>query len=195
MKTNFTRGDGILDQFLAQMRAKQAKIHIRNLGSHDKILDVGCGSYPYFLSVVEFKEKYGIDSLIKTGIVEGIILKKLNVESEKLPFKDNFFDCVTMLAVFEHINEVKLNFVLKEVRRVLKTGGTFVIATPSPWSDGLLHLLARLSVISPEEIHEHKHNQTRKIIESLLRQAGFQEENLRSGYFESGLNMWFVAKK
>jgi len=77
----------------------------------------------------------------------------------------------------------------------LKVGGLLVITTPAPWSDKLLHAMALFYLISKEEIHEHKHHYNKKEIEKILINAGFTRDNVKSGYFELGLNMWFTGKK
>lgn len=114
--------------------------------------------------------------------------------SKMLPYEDNYFNVVTMLAVFEHIDGDKLNNLLKEIRRVLKSSGVLIITTPSPWSDKLLHNMAKVGLISEEEIHEHKHNHGKKKIENIILEAGFKKE-IKSGYFELSFNMWFTARK
>lgn len=195
MKINFTRGEGLLDQMLARIRANKAKEILKNIKNRQRILDIGCGSYPYFLTVSDFKEKFGIDPIVTRSELPGINLRKMNVEKEKLPFKSNFFNVVTMLAVFEHVRHDKLKNVLSESFRVVGENGLFVITTPSPWSDKLLHGLARIGLISAEEIHEHKHNLTSRVIKDLLVDCGFKREKINNGYFELGFNMWFVAKK
>jgi len=193
---NFTRGEGLFENFLAKQRAALANRLIPEKLRKGRILDIGCGTYPYFLTVAHFKEKFGIDySVNSKGISKNMVLKKINMEKTSMPFKDGYFNVITMLAVFEHINKDKLQAVLKDVRRVLSKDGLFIITTPSPWSDKILHLMARSGLISQEEIHDHKHNMTRAGIESLLTEAGFKRQNIKKGYFEVFLNMWFVAKK
>lgn len=198
MKNNhYTRGAGILEVFLAKQRASKANSFILEEQRRGKILDVGCGSYPYFLSNTNFKEKYGMDPSVNTDLVknQNIYLNNTDVTKNKLTFKDNYFDVVTMLAVFEHIEHDKLNFVLTEIRRVLKKDGIFIITTPAPWSDKLLHVMARTGLISKEEIHEHKHNLSKQKIEGILVEAGFKKRNIRSGFFEIYMNMWLTAIK
>ena len=189
-KKNVTRGDGLLEGFLAKKRAKMANNHLKNTGK-GRILDIGCGSFPYFLTTTGFKEKYGVDPSLKNIKLKNIKLKKLDVTKQKLPFKDNFFDAVTMLAVFEHLDHEKVEFVLKEARRVLKKDGILVMTTPAPWSDKILKTMARTALVSKEEIHEHKHNLTPLVIKQHLKKAGFK--NLSGGFFEFYLNMWFTA--
>lgn len=194
-KHNFTRGHGLLESFLAKKRAEKAKSLIDGNLKKGSILDIGCGSFPYFLTFIDFKNKYGVDPSLSTTESNKLILKKIDVAKTPLPFADNFFETVTMLAVFEHIDYQRLTFVLKEVKRVLKRNGIFIITTPSPWSDKLLHNMARFGLISSEEIHDHKHHYSKNRIEGIIRETGFKKENINSGYFEFGMNMWFTATK
>lgn len=194
MKTNLTRGVGLLEEYLAKRRTKKANELLKS-SQKGTLLDIGCGSYPFFLLNTVFKEKHGIDpSLIITDI-KSLNLRKIDVTKQNLPFEENYLDAITMLAVFEHIEHDKLAFVLKEIRRVLKNKGTFVITTPAPWADKLLHLMAYFFLISKEEIHEHKHNLTHQKIRDYLREAGFSENKIKNGFFEFGFNMWFKAEK
>jgi ubiquinone/menaquinone biosynthesis C-methylase UbiE len=158
-------------------------------------LDIGCGSYPYFLLHTDFTEKYGIDPSLTTLKIQGLDLKKANVTKQRLPFGNNYFNAVTMLAVFEHIEHDKLQKLIREINRVLVKGGILVVTTPAPWADKLLHQMARISLISKEEIHEHKHNHHRERIEGIIKNGGFKRRSISSGFFELGMNMWFVAKK
>lgn len=188
-----TRGSGILEHFLSKKRAEKANSLIPKRYRTGKILDVGCGSYPYFLTKTEFKEKYGIDPSLSKLDINGLKLIKSNISGKPIPFKEDFFDAVTMLAVFEHIDQAKIFFVLKDVYRTLKKDGIFIITTPSPWSDKLLHQMSKLNLISEEEIHDHKSHHSRGMIMNIIKEAGFK--NINGGYFELGFNMWFKAEK
>ena len=192
---NVTRGKGLLENFLAVQRANKANSFISKKQRKGRVLDIGCGFYPYFLSSTKFEEKYGIDPIVSIDSVknQNLHLSQTDVSNGKLIFKDNYFDVATMLAVFEHIEYVRLNFVLAEIKRVLKEDGIFIITTPAPWSDKLLHFMALFGLISKEEIHEHKHHYDRISIEKILMTAGFKK--IKSGYFELGLNLWFTVIK
>ena len=199
-KFSLTRGFGLLENFLAKRRANQANKLIGRDHNKIRVLDIGCGTFPYFLVSSNAKEKYGIDpsvnsSLLKKNEKKNLFLNKIKVGKQRFPFKDNFFDVITMLAVFEHIEHDKLSYVLGEIRRTLRRGGIFIITTPAPWSDKPLHFLANFGLISPEEIHEHKHNHPKEKIEGILMEAGFEKRKIRSGFFEIYMNMWFTASK
>ena len=100
-----------------------------------------------------------------------------------------------MLAVFEHIEYESLSFVISEIRRVLKKEGLLIITTPSPWADKLLHQMAKFGLISSVEIHEHKHHYSKQKIEEIIKESGFSNKKIKSGYFECGFNMWFASIK
>lgn len=199
-KISLTRGFGLLENFLAKKRAALANELVHKNHKKNRVLDIGCGTFPYFLVSSNAKEKYGMDPSVNLALFNknekrNIFLKKIKVGKQKFPFKNNFFDVITMLAVFEHIDHDKLAYVLKEIRRTLRNGGIFIITTPAPWSDKLLHYMANFRLISKEEIHEHKHNLTHKRIKEYLKDAGFSEDNIENGFFEVYLNMWFKAEK
>jgi ubiquinone/menaquinone biosynthesis C-methylase UbiE len=195
--SSYTRGKGLLEGFLAKKRASKANSLIRDSYRKGRILDIGCGSYPYFLESTNFKEKYGIDPSLNILKFKNknIFLKKIDITKQKLSFTDNYFDVVTMLAVFEHIDGEKLDSALREIKRVLKKDGIFIITTPAPWADGVLHLMSKLNLISEDEIHEHKHNHRNSKIVDILKKSGFKKEKIKSGYFEIYMNMWFTSIK
>jgi SAM-dependent methyltransferase len=192
-KSNPTRGNGVLEGLLANLRARKANSFIKEKYRSGRILDIGCGTYPYFLINTDFKEKHGIDPSLKFSALgkENLSLQVLDITKNKLVFKDNYFDVITMLAVFEHIDASKMNFVLSEIKRVLKPNGILIMTTPPPWSDKLLHLMGKIGLISAEEIHEHKTHYSMGKIVDILKESGFKKNNVKSGYFELGFNMWF----
>ncbi|MBI3984695.1 MAG: class I SAM-dependent methyltransferase [Candidatus Levybacteria bacterium] len=189
----FTRGSGLLEGFLSRQRTKRANSLINKDYRKGRILDIGCGFYPYFLTSTDFNEKYGIDPALFDSKISDINLQKLDITRQKLPFSNSFFDTVTMLAVFEHIETEKLDFVLSEIKRVLKDRGELIITTPAPWADKLLHAMALTGLISKVEIHDHKHSLKKDSIEKIFTKKGFK--NVRSGFFELGFNMWFKIVK
>jgi SAM-dependent methyltransferase len=199
-KTNhYTRGRGLLEPLLAQLRARKANSLIPDELRSGQILDIGCGSYPYFLSHTLFQKKFAIDQLPPSELARAtydIEWYTLDLNSEpRLPFQDDFFDVVSMLAVVEHLNPTSMVELFRETYRVLKPGGVVALTTPAAWSDGLLKMMARIGLVSAEEIHEHVFAYTLPLLGWYFGRAGFGMDKVRFGYFESMLNMWAVAKK
>lgn len=198
---NVTRGKGLLEGFLARQRWKIANRMIPKEYRNGRILDIGCGAYPFFLLNTDFSIKYGLEKTFRGE--DNDLYQRNNVtiihwnleENHNLPLENRYFDVVTMLAVFEHIEPGKLIDILNEIHRILKPDGLFVMTTPAGWTDTLLKIMATLGLVSRIEIEEHKDAYTHRKILSLLKKTNFPMENIRYGYFEIFSNLWLVAKK
>ena len=97
-----------------------------------RALDLGCGTgemMKMLLQSDDQRELYGIDLSEKMlSVAEGKLSGKVQLvlgDSEHLPFADNFFDVVYCNDSFHHYPAPEN--VIREVQRVLKPGGTFLI--------------------------------------------------------------------
>ena len=191
-----TRGHGILEPMLSHLRAARANRLVPESLRLGRILDIGCGSYPYFLSHTYFAEKFAVDQLEKPSTVSNINWHTLNLNLEPaLPFEDTYFDVVTMLAVAEHLAPNSLVTLFQDVHRVLRPGGRLIITTPAAWSDGLLKGMARVGLVSAEEINEHVFVYTLPLLGWYFGRAGFEMKKVKFGYFEFNLNLWATADR
>jgi SAM-dependent methyltransferase len=196
MNNNSTRGSGLLEPFLARIRARTANKLIPSNLRDGRVLDIGCGSYPYFLSHTYFKDKFAIDQQNKPESINNINWFVLDLNQHPhLPFEDDFFNAISMLAVLEHLNPSTLVILLKEIHRTLSPGGILVVTTPSAWSDSVLHLMARVNLVSQEEINEHVYAYTLPLLGWYFGKVGFEMSKIKFGYFEFTLNMWATAIK
>ena len=194
-----TRGKGLLEPILADLRAQKANKLIPSSLRSGRILDIGCGTYPYFLAHTSFEEKFAIDQLpLSSQTASELKIESFTLDLEikpQLPFEDNFFESVTLLAVVEHLDPSLMAILFKEVYRVLKPGGKVILTTPAAWSDGLLKFMAHVNLVSAEEIHEHAYAYTLPLLGWYFGQAGFEMTKVKFGYFEFILNMWATAQK
>jgi len=88
-----------------------------------KVLDLGCGDKP-FKNFFDKKVEYiGID-ISKESRADII----LDLNTQKIPFTDEFFDLVIASEIIEHI--YNQDFFFKEMIRVVKKGGYIYISAP-----------------------------------------------------------------
>lgn len=135
-----------------------------------KILDLGTGSWRAVNKIAEFgyTEVIGLDYFSNEKLQEYSSKitnsnAKLNIydENGKIPYPDNYFDCVTSLCVIEHIVYVK--DALDELVRVLKPGGKAIIICPN-WSGINVAIMAFLYTLKSNDRRWQLHNP----IESLI---------------------------
>lgn len=191
--------DGLLEGFLSRQRCAIAERLIPASSRRGRVLDLGCGEHPRFLMTTHFAEKYGLDRIARGDghlSTHGITHLNCDIETaDRLPFDDGYFDVVTMLAVFEHIEPDRLVRLVAEIRRLLKPGGLYILTTPAVWTDGLLRVLAKLRMVNPVLFDEHKDAYSHAKISRILHRGGFASENVRCGYFEMFMNVWATARK
>ena len=103
------------------------------LGPEAKLLDIGCleGSYTrMYAKAVGAGSVHGVDvSLTDAARAKGIEALEFDLNSgEKLPYGDAEFDVVVCIESLEHIYPT--DFMLREIRRVLKPAGIAIIDVP-----------------------------------------------------------------
>lgn len=121
-----------------------------------KVLDVGCGRGEILRHCAALgADAYGIDYAIvavqmsqdivddvaqapgKTGVAQA--------DAKKLPFPTAYFDRVLMFDVVEHLYPWELHESLKEINRVLKPNGRFIVHTaPNVWYDKYAYPFVRV---------------------------------------------------
>ena len=97
------------------------------------ILDIGCGGYPRGHVCVDLrfdwpKPTSHLDEIIGFPRREDAML--VRGDAERLPFRDGAFDTVLMVHSLEHMR--RPYDVLREAKRVLRSGGDLVIVVPNP---------------------------------------------------------------
>jgi ubiquinone/menaquinone biosynthesis C-methylase UbiE len=158
------------------------------------LLDIGCGRWCYFLRRArkKIKKGFGFDAHVDYQEKSKRNLEIKNFEfKDSLPYESNFFDAVTMIAVFEHFNDV--NKLISETSRVLKPKGTAIVTFPAKKSKLTLNILASLRILNPKEIFSHKRYLTTDEAINLFKNCGFKLKKLK--HFELGYNHLYVFEK
>ena len=125
-------GRDLLAQYVLEIAA--GKKHLR-------ILDIGLGSGKDLINIrqkcaeafPDLKlELYGFECYppnVEAARKEGIEVFPGNVETQKFPFEDQFFDIVVSNQILEHTKEVF--WIFSELSRVLKPGGYVLTGVPN----------------------------------------------------------------
>jgi len=167
-----------------------------------RLLDVGCGWDAKFLKSVEPYIASGVGIDFKAPDLKSVKLKTMTVTLDnKLPFDDNSFDVVTLMAVLEHL-EKPLD-ILMEIHRVLEksksvnsernsSGGYLIGTVPGKMAKPVLEFLSyRLKIINEAEIRDHKRYFDKNDLTEILKTAGFKR--VKHKYFQLGMNNFFIA--
>ncbi len=100
-----------------------------------RVLDIGCGCGILFYELKKiFSELNGMDLRKDTNktkellVAGGVKADLVNGDLFHMPYKDESFDCVIAMSVLEHIADMKKP--VREIRRVLKKGGSFLCGIP-----------------------------------------------------------------
>jgi len=188
--------DRPLETFLREWRMNKVRreIHTYRCRYHTEpiLLDFGCGFNCLFLKRVktEIKKGYGIDPKADDLSNEKIQIIK-HAFKDKLPFKNRFFDIVTSIAVVEHIK--KIDLLLQEFYRVLKSKGVLIVTSPTNRSKKILYLLAEARLLNPQEIYEHKRHLSPNSMRRLIQSHGFR--TLKIEPFQLGFNCLYFFQK
>jgi methionine biosynthesis protein MetW len=99
----------------------------------EKLLDVGCGD-GIIRNFVAGKVKtiYGVDnshSELDKAVKSGLKVKLVDLDTQNLPFRSDYFCTVTCLDVIEHVRDPEA--LLSKIYRVIKKGGKLIVATPN----------------------------------------------------------------
>lgn len=100
--------------------------HFKNM----RILDLGCGHGHLSKRLSDRNDVYALDVIDFSSFFKGTKVKFVKHDANKrLPFKAKFFDIVIANEVLEHLKN--LNFVLDEIKRVLKDSGLLIADVPN----------------------------------------------------------------
>ena len=120
-----------LGKKLQTYRIKEAIKYI-----YGDVIDIGCGNNNL---ISKYKKNNINNNSIGVDVYPWKGVDCLVKNSHDLPFKDDYFDCCTILASINHI--VERDKVLFEASRILKKGGILIITMINPGIGRLWHLI------------------------------------------------------
>jgi 2-polyprenyl-3-methyl-5-hydroxy-6-metoxy-1,4-benzoquinol methylase len=129
---NKPRGRGPVVHLDRISKAKMIEAVISDFIQQDingfRILDIGCGNGGISNFFQRHNEQYGVD-IKDQRLPNNCTFHFKQVNSERLPFDDGFFDIIISHHVIEHVQNQGLH--LDEIYRTLKGNGLAYLATPN----------------------------------------------------------------
>ena len=196
----------LMYNLLVEEKFKKMKRLVKNF--EGRVLDVGCGNCwtTQLFKESRTTEHFGIDisdNALKRAEKRGVIVRKVNLDREPMPFEENFFDLVLCSDIIEHT--LYPENVLKEARRVLKKGGGLIVVVPNivSWFNRALVLLGfypwGVESTGTTELRDvffhwntgHMRTYTKKSIGALLEITGFKPQH----YLGANLNVSTIIER
>jgi methionine biosynthesis protein MetW len=147
------------------------------------LLDVGCGRAAVAAALsARFEEVCGVDTdeeMLEDAARRGVATRRVDLDTESLPYDAGAFDAVLCLEVIEHVRDPEA--LARELARVLQPRGALYLSTPNIRFASYLRRLiveGRFPVTSDDPIGfqgGHIHFFTYADVAELLRGAGFDE--------------------
>ena len=102
------------------------------------------------------------------------------------------FDAITMLAVFEHLDDDTQSAAIAACGRLLRENGRLVMSVPERAVDRIVHALARVGLVAGMAIHEH-HGFAAARTPAIVGSGPF--DLVHHERFQLGLNNLFVFRR
>lgn len=183
----------LLSNFLGFGYEERKKIiKLLDLKQNEKLLDVGCGTGSLLIVANKF---YPENEIIGIDIDEKILRlaqkkvdeKKLDIKflrsnADKLPFNNLSFDVVVSTLVFHHLPTIVKKGAIKEIKRILKNNGRFLLVDFGKADNLLIKVLYGLEkILRIKEAGTLKDNIENKI-PLFLKQEGFKTKEVAPRY-------------
>ncbi len=156
-----------------------------------RVLDIGCHQGEFLLWLGEkITPSVGFDPLYKESSNSEEHQFFARNFQEGLPFDDNSFDSIVLLATIEHIHEK--SGIARESARLLRTGGQVIITVPSLLVDKILDVLILLRIVDGMSLEEH-HGFLPEELPGVFIPEGFRLRKKQK--FQFGLNNLYVFER
>ena len=190
-----------LTNFVGAGTSLQKKvINLSDMHNNDHILDVGCGTGTFVVLAATLYPHIHVTGVDPDDSILRIARQKLKskeynaqfikVSAEKLPFKNASFDKVFSTLVFHHLPLAIKQQALKEIHRVLKKNGTFLLTDIGKPKNLLWKMLLEIEALF--ESREYLQDNLAGKIPHLVENAGFTIKEIAPSHH--GIQFWLAQK-
>jgi 2-polyprenyl-3-methyl-5-hydroxy-6-metoxy-1,4-benzoquinol methylase len=180
----------LLTDYLMRRRNELVSRYVRG-----EVLDIGCGMGT-IIPFLDAGQRYvGIE--ISPEFVAYLSQRfpqwrfyNCNVDEEPLELGDQRFDTVLLVAVVEHLAHPEK--VLADIQKVLRSGGSLIITTPTLWGQRVHRLGARLGFFHPHAAAGHVCAYGYAAMRNLVNGVGLEIVEYKR--FELGFNQLFICQ-
>lgn len=178
----------VLDKGIQTLRFRAAKEYVP---AGSRVLDIGSADGAWFTYLgSRIAKSVGLDpNALDHTTPDGHRLVQGTLDTVALHEQ---FDCVTALAVLEHLTDDQLAEFGRKLKSCTAEGAIMVATVPSPAVDRILDVGIRLRLLDGMEADEH-HGLDVSTIPDILGQAGWSLQTRKT--FELGLNNLFVLRR
>lgn len=178
-----------LDHWLQGQRIARAVGWVRD---GDRLLDVGCHDLSLISRVeARIRTAVGVDPRVEPRPAgDGKVSTQRGMFPADCSFAPGSFDCITMLAVLEHVEAPEA--LARACHDALARGGRVVLTVPHPLVDRILDALIFFRLADGMAAEEHSGFDVSRT-QPLFEGAGFTLRAQRR--FQLGLNRLFVFEK
>jgi len=172
--------DWFITQTMPEFEIKNRVISLAKLTENEKVLDFGSGTGTLAKMCLEHYPSIdfiGLDvdpKMIEIANNKNINgLKSVLFDGVTIPFPGHYFDRVLSTWVFHHLTRKQKIIAFKEIKRVLKPDGLFVLADwgkPSNWLQSLLFFILQVFDTFNQTV-DNVNGQ----IPSLIKESGFMK--------------------
>jgi methionine biosynthesis protein MetW len=191
----------VLDPIFDPNANSRPEVALSLLEGGRRLLDIGCWNGGFLTRVQKaglYQELHGVDvtaEAVEAARKRGVEAQTVDLNSDPLPFPDQHFDGVTILAVLEHVFDPYS--VIHEVHRVLRPRGELVIDVPNAASltNRVRILSGRIPVTSADTGWDggHLHYFTKHALDRFLRAEGFDVLARRTTGGRPRAREWWIS--
>ncbi len=176
------------------------RVHLQN---GERLLDVGCGTATLLIAAKSHNpdsQVFGIDvdervlDIAKRKIQKTRVeLEVMKARAEDLPFESSSFDVVVSTLIFHHLPTEIKKLAMREIHRVLKQDGRFLLADFGKPESVLLKTFFALGAMVRSDEAKYLQDNREGRLPLFLEEAGFEVTEVRPRY--KGIPFLLATKK